>query len=330
MFPDQGKLVKSAESNPSLNMTDARDKDVSSMSVISALSAHEKYNGSFNNRLQIWLACGTPRGSPMSDHTAIGSVAKAHNIGVTMHCAEAPKDLEIFRSQYNCSPMQFCRDTEIAGAKSVLAHVVHPDPKAGDFEIMKETGTTVSHNPTSNCKLGSGISPIPDMLAAGVNVALGTDGAPCNNTYDMFREMHLAAILHSGARQHAGAINAHQILEIATINGAKALGLEKEIGSLEVGKKADFVIVNPKGLSAAPWDHEQVEIGGMDPVSVLIHSCTGADVEIVVVDGLELVRDGKLIGISEADIVHRAKLAAVGIRKRSQVGARNHMGLMYR
>jgi cytosine/adenosine deaminase-related metal-dependent hydrolase len=326
---EKGKLVKSAETNPAVGMSDARDKDVSSMSISSAVAAYEKFNGSFNDRLHIWMACGTPRGSPIKAHSDIGEAAKARNMGITMHCAEAPKDLEIFRGQYDCSPMQFCRDAQIAGPKTVLAHMVHPDPRAGDFEIMKETKTTISHNPTSNCKLGSGISPIPDMLEAGVNVSLGTDGAPCNNTYDMFREMHLAAILHSGVRESAGIITAYNVLEMATINGARALGLEKTIGSLEVGKKADFVVVNP-GLYSAPWDSTEALSGGIDPVTVLVHSCTGADVEMVVVDGETLIEGGNLVLIDEQDVVQRAKIAGAGIRARSKVTSRNHMGLSYR
>jgi cytosine/adenosine deaminase-related metal-dependent hydrolase len=323
-------LVKSAETNPALNMTDARDRDLSNMSLPSALEAHNRFNGQFNDRCHIWFACGTPRGSPSSAHEAIGVAAQSNDIGVTMHCAEAPKDLDIYRDLYDCSPLTFCENTKITGKKTVLAHVVHPDPKT-DFEILQRTGTTVSHNPTSNCKLGSGISPVPDMIAAGCNVSLGTDGAPCNNTYDMFREMHLASILHSGVRESAGIINAHTALEMATINGAKALGLAKEIGSLEVGKKADFVIVNPsKSLHSAPWDENGLLDGAIDPVTIIVHSCTGADVESVIVDGEILVSDGKLLTIDEIDVVQKAKIAVAGIRKRSQVGARNHMGLVYR
>lgn len=321
-------MVKSAETNPAVGMSDARDKDVSSMSITSAIAAYEKFNGSFNDRLCIWMACGTPRGSPIKAHSDIGEAAQARDMGITMHCAEAPKDLEIFRSQYDLSPMQFCRDAQLTGPKTVLAHMVHPDLKAGDFDIMRETGTTISHNPTSNCKLGSGISPIPDMLKAGVNIALGTDGAPCNNTYDMFREMHLAAILHAGVRESAGIITAYDVLEMATINGARALGLENMVGSLEVGKKADFVIVNP-GLQSAPWDSED-SLGGTDPVTVIVHSCTGADVETVVVDGQTLVEGGKLVSVDERDVVKRAKVATAGIRTRSKVGARNHLNLAYR
>jgi cytosine/adenosine deaminase-related metal-dependent hydrolase len=320
--------VKSNETNPDLKLKDARDRDVADMSLQSALTAHEKYHGSNNGRLHMWLAAGTPRGSPMSAHSAIGEAAKKHDIGVTMHCAEAPKDLDIYRQYYECSPFQFCDQAGLTGTKSVFAHVVHPDPSAGDFDILRESKSTVSHNPTSNLKLGSGIAPIPDMLAAGVNVALGTDGAPCNNTYDMFREMHLASILHSGVRQDAGVIDAYQVLELATINGARALGLESQIGSLETGKSADIVIVTPKGVSSAPWDPDQVSMGGIDPVTVLVHSA-GVEVETVLVDGHVLVKDGQLVHLDENAIIERAKKSIAGIRSRSSVSARNHMSLKY-
>ncbi|KAI4685252.1 uncharacterized protein J4E84_005979 [Alternaria hordeiaustralica] len=323
-----GKLIKVGETNSDLNMKDARDRDVDSMSVEVALSAHKKYHGSSDDRLHMWFAAGTPRGSPMAVHATIGEAARAHDIGLTMHCAEAPKDLPIYRQYYQRSPFEFCRDTHLTGPKSVFAHCVHPDAAAGDFDILRESKSTVSHNPTSNLKLGSGVAPIPDMVASGVNVALGTDGAPCNNTYDMFREMHLASILHSGVRQNAGVLSAYDVLEFATINGARALGLEDDIGSLEVGKKADIVVVEPKGVSCAPWDPNEQTSGGIDPVTVLIHS-SGADVDTVLVDGQLLVSNGKLLRIDEETIIQKAKKSVADIRKRSDVGARNHMSLKY-
>ncbi|CAI6330957.1 unnamed protein product [Periconia digitata] len=323
-----GKLIKAPETNSDLNMKDARDRDVHAMSLESALAAHETHHGSVNDRLHIWFAAGTPRGSALEAHTAIGEAATERNIGLTMHCAEAPKDLTIYRQYYDCSPVQFCTKTSLTGPKAVFAHMVHPDVAAGDLNLLRDTKSTVSHNPTSNLKLGSGVSPIPDMVAAGVNVALGTDGAPCNNTYDLFREMHLAAVLHNGLRQDAGILNAYHVLEFATINGARALGLEEQIGSLEVGKKADIVVVAPRGLGAAPWDASQVKNGGLDPITVLVHS-SGVDVDIVLVDGCMLVEDGKLLHLDETAIIKKAKESVTSIRKRSGVGALQHMATKY-
>ena len=264
----------------------------------------------------------------MAAHASIGETARAQDIGVTMHCAEAPKDLPIYREYYQCSPMEFCRNASLIGSKSVFAHCVHLDPAAGDYDMLLESNRTVSHNPTSNLKLGSGVASIPDMVASGVNVALGTDGAPCNNTYDMFREMHLAVILHGGVRQQAGVLSAYDVLEFATINGAKALGLDSEIGSLEVGKKADVVVVEPRGVSNAPWIASEQSTGGIDPVTVLVHS-SGADVDTVIVDGQILVDKGKFLHIDEDMVMGRARDSIASIRQRSGVGARNHMSLKY-
>jgi cytosine/adenosine deaminase-related metal-dependent hydrolase len=188
---------------------------------------------------------------------------------------------------------------------------------------------TVAHNPNSNCKLASSIAKVPEMLDAGVNVSLGTDGAPCGNTYDMFREMHLAGIIHKGANLDAGLVGAEQVLEMAAINGARALGLEKNIGSLEIGKKADFVAVNPGGLHAAPWDEWQVLEGGVDPMTTVVYSCTGADVEMVVADGEVLVSEGKLVKMDEQEITDTAKKSIKGIRERSGVKAVNRKGWKY-
>ncbi|KAH6640056.1 5-methylthioadenosine/S-adenosylhomocysteine deaminase [Truncatella angustata] len=322
-----GKLVKFVETNPALNISDARDKDLSHMSIESLMSAHNKFHGSSNNRIHVWAACGTPRGAPLSSFAEVGRACRARDIGITMHCAEAPQDLPIFREVYaGRTPMQFCRDANLAGPRMVLAHMCHLDLDT-DLPILRETGTTVAHNPTSNLKLASGIAQVPRMLEAEINVSLGTDGAPCNNSYDMLREMHLASIVHKGATLDATAVGTHEALGMATICGAKALGLEREIGSIEVGKKADLVVLDVQGACAAPWDQDMP--GGMDPVSLVGGTCTGKDVTHVMVDGLMLVQDKKLMCGDEADIVLAARSAAKGIQERSGVKFRPKAGWTY-
>ena len=153
------------------------------------------------------------------------------------------------------------------------------------------------------------------MLDAGVHVSLGTDGAPCGSTYDMFREMHLAGIIYKAANLDAGLVGAEQVLEMATINGARALGLEKNIGSLEIGKQADFVVVNPGGLHVVSWDEWQVLEAGVDPMTTVVYSCTGVDVEMVVVDGEVLVNEGTFVMMIEQEITDTAKGSIKGIRE---------------
>ncbi|CAG8979772.1 hypothetical protein HYALB_00011580 [Hymenoscyphus albidus] len=315
-----GKLVKFEESNKKLNITDPRDKDVDSMSISYMLAMHSKYNNSCDGRLKVWAAAGTPRGSPLSSHLPIGEACREHDIGLTMHCAEAPKDLTIYKECYNCTPMEFCEAAKLTGPRTVLAYMVHLDLPV-DLPILGKTKTSVAHNPNSNLKLSSGIAKIPEMLEAKVNVSLGTDGAPCGNTYDMFREMHLAGILHKGVNLDASLIGAEESLEMATINGTIALGLEKEIGSLEVGKKADFVVIDPGSLHAAPFDNDQIMKGGVSPVTTVVYSCIGADVKVVVVNGKILVNKGYLVKQDEAEILRQARKSVEGIRQRSGVRA---------
>ncbi|KAK5048662.1 hypothetical protein LTR84_005753 [Exophiala bonariae] len=289
-----GKLVK-VEETGTFSLADARDRDVSSMSIDAALAAHDQYDGSCGGRLHVWMAAGTPRGTAESAHKAIGDACAEHNIGLTMHCAEAPKDLVIYRECYDCSPVEFCQRTNLIskGRKTVLAHMVNLDLNK-DLPILGELGASVAHNPSSNCKLGSGIAAVPEMLAQKINVSLGTDGAPCANTYDMIQEMRMAALVQKGSRQDASAITAEWVLKMATINGAKALGLENEIGSLEKGKKADFVVIDPSSLHCVPFDPAQILEGGIDPVTVIVFSCSGSDVDKVVVDGQILVDSRQL------------------------------------
>ncbi|KAB5563146.1 5-methylthioadenosine/S-adenosylhomocysteine deaminase n1 [Coniochaeta sp. 2T2.1] len=316
-----GKLTKGQGSPPVEALSDARDKDLGHMSIPSLLSAHTAHNGAASSRIHVWASLGTPRGAPLAAYREVAAACREHDMGLTMHCAEAPRDPVIIAEAYaGRTPSQFCSDAGLLGPKTVLAHMVHV-PVDVDGRLLAESGATVAHNPASNLKLSSGIAPVQEMLDAGVNVALGTDGAPCNNTYDMVREMHLTAMLHKGRRMDAGAVGAHTALEMATVNGARALGLEVEVGSLEVGKKADLVVMDVRGVWAAPWDVEGVAAGGMDPVSLVVGCCTGRDVEMVFVDGQLLVAGGKLVGVDEEKIVAAAKRSIGGIRERSGVKA---------
>jgi cytosine/adenosine deaminase-related metal-dependent hydrolase len=145
--------------------------------------------------------------------------------------------------------------------------------------------TNVVHCPSSNLKLGSGLAPVPEMLQAGCRVALGADGAPCNNRLDAFAEMRLAALLHK-PRLGPEVMPAAQVLELATLGGARALGLESEIGSIEAGKRADLIALDLDGPHAQP--------DGADLVSRIVYSARAADVRHVVVDGRIVVRDGVL------------------------------------
>ncbi|RDW66021.1 hypothetical protein BP6252_09656 [Coleophoma cylindrospora] len=317
-----GTLVKAPNPNARAGaaFTDARDRNASDMSVDAAVARHKQYHGSLNGRLHVWLAAETPRGVDESIYSSVGKACLEHGIRLTVHIAEDARDRVAIKNCYHASPVQFCENNHITGAHSVLGHMIHLD-LATDLDILHRTGTSVAHNPTANAKLADGIAAVPQMLARGINVALGTDGAPCSNTYDLFRDMHMAGVIHKGVTQDCNVLSAEQVLEMATINGAKALGLEHETGSLEPGKKADFVVVDPSGLHACPYDVAQLGKGGMHPVTAVVHSCTGQDVRMVVVDGVVVVRDGEVLSVDEEVVKRRAREATLRMRERCAIGS---------
>lgn len=314
-----GKLIKIKRSDPTAGIPDSRDEVAHEMSIEKALASHKEFHGSFNDRVHIWMAPETPRGQDLEGFQAVGAACINHGIRVTVHVSEAPKDLELIAQSYKFTPAEFCQHANFTGPHVVLGHMVHLAEK--DYAIIRDTKTSIAHNPTSNAKLADGIAPIPRLLEKGVNVCIGTDGAPCNNSHDLFRDMHLAGLIHKGRHCNPNILSSEQILEMATINAARALGLEDQVGSLEVDKKADFVVLSHRGMHAAPYDPAELEAGGLSPSTLLVHSLSGADVDMVVIDGVTLVEDGNLIKLDEEKIKSDARDAISRIREKSGVKA---------
>lgn len=235
------------------------------------------------------------------------TVARENGIPITIHLSESKGDHDYFCS-LDHSPSSYVDAVGLLGPSTVLAHAVHVDT-AVDIPKFAATGTHVSHCPSSNSKLASGISPVPELLAAGVNVTLGADGAACNNSLDIFQEMKWAAMLQNHTRhEDAASITAETALEMATINGAKALGLDHLIGSLEIGKRADFVAVDVRKVALHPC---------INPVSNIVYAATGRDVHVVVVDGQVTVEDGKIRTMDEEAIMKMADEALGGLLQRA-------------
>ncbi|KAJ5118237.1 hypothetical protein N7448_009952 [Penicillium atrosanguineum] len=264
-------------------------------SLLGTLKMWEKWNGAANDRIRVWFGARTPGGVSDALYKEMTALSKEKGIPVTMHCAEVKADRDFFAS-VDHTPMSYCDSVGLLSPSTVLVHMVHLDDS--DIKLLSTSGTHVAHCPTSNAKLASGICRVPDLQQAGVNVGLGTDGAPCNNTCDMLQEMKLAAIIHKSISYEPTAVPAESVLEMATINGAKALGLDDRIGSLEVGKKADFVAIDVRGIHSQPW---------FNPASAVVYTATGRDVELVVVDGKVLVQGGELLTMNEQEIVEEAK-----------------------
>ncbi|MFM8321427.1 MAG: amidohydrolase family protein, partial [Chloroflexota bacterium] len=161
--------------------------------VQNTLAAHDRWNGAGDGRLQIWFGPRTPGGVTPSLYDEIGKLARERNMGITIHLSEVREDIDYAVSQGFRTPTEFALAHGLLGPRSVLAHCVWTD--AGDWRILAETGTHVTHNPASNLKTATGIAPVQRMLNAGVNVSIGCDGGPSNNTYDMLRDMRLVSYL---------------------------------------------------------------------------------------------------------------------------------------
>ncbi len=202
------------------------------------------------------------------------------NVPIHIHVHETEDEISQSMAQHGVRPLERLRNLGLLGPQFVAVHAVHLTPV--EIALLAQQNCHVVHCPTSNLKLASGIAPTTAMLAAGINVALGTDGAASNNRLDMFAEMRLAALLAKGSSRHAETLPAHQALAMATINGARALGLEHDIGSLEVGKAADIVAVDLSSVETTPC---------YDIASHLVYAASREHVSHVWVDGKLLVEN---------------------------------------
>jgi 5-methylthioadenosine/S-adenosylhomocysteine deaminase len=219
-----------------------------------------------------------------------------------IHVAETFDEKEKIQNMFNlklkASIMEYLDSLEVLGEHVIAAHCVALTD--ADMRVMKKRNVKVSHNPVSNLKLASGISPVPTMLKRGITVSLGTDSPCSNNTADMFETMKITAILHKGTNKNPTLMPAEKVLEMATVEGAKALSWENEIGSIEAGKKADLIIVNLEKPHLQPIYSE---------TSHLVYAARGSDVETVVVNGGILMENRELKTLNIIDVVEMAEKA---------------------
>jgi 5-methylthioadenosine/S-adenosylhomocysteine deaminase len=238
------------------------------------------------------------------DLLASRALATKYGVPVLIHVAETETELGASQKSHSgMSPVAYLQSIGFWGPRTVVNHGVWVD--AADIKLLRSHEVAVSHNPESNMKLASGIAPVPDYLAAGVTVGLGTDGAASNNDLDMFEAMRFAALLHKVKTGDPRVIPASAALEMATIQGARALGLERQIGSIEAGKRADLVVVSVSSARLTPM---------YDPVSHLVYATHGEDVRTVMVNGRVLMRDRKMLTLDEPAVLAEARKFAEAVR----------------
>jgi 5-methylthioadenosine/S-adenosylhomocysteine deaminase len=231
-------------------------------------------------------------------------LAIKHGVPLLIHLAETQDELRIAQERYQKRPATFLDGIGFWAPVTLAAHGVWVSPE--EVAMLTSRGVGISHNPESNMKLASGTAPVPAYLKAGTKLGLGTDGAASNNDLDMFEAMRQAAFLHKLVSNDPRVVSATEALTMATIGGARALGLDGRIGSIEAGKLADLIAVRTDRPRQVPM---------YDPISHLVYTTHGDDVVLTMVNGQVLMQDGAVRTLNEAQVVADARAAAEQVRK---------------
>lgn len=261
-------------------------------------------NGAANGRIRVWFGAEwVPVCSP-EFFRKTRELATKYKVGIHVHLSESLGEVELTKKQWGQRPVEHVYDLGLLGPDVVAAHCVWLSDR--EIGILAKTKTHVAHCPVSNAKLGNGVARIPDLLNAGCNVGLGPDDAPCNNNVDMFEVMKYASLFQKATKLDASLMPASRILEMATINGAKALGLDSEIGSIEVGKKADLISIDLNTPRLTPVHSGKYS----NIIQHIVYAAHGDDVETVMIDGKIVLKEKKLRTLDESEIVKRATESA--------------------
>lgn len=282
----------------------------------------QRCQGAADGRVNVWVGLEHVFYADDAGRRRAVDMARDYDTGFYTHCSESEIELAEFDRRFGCRPMFALERLGFFGTpRTLLAHAVWLDD--AEIEHLAQRGVGVAHNPVSNMKLASGIAPVAAMLDAGVAVGIGTDGEKENNNLDMFEEMKVASLLGKLAANDASAMDSWTVLEAATAGGARALGMEADIGSLEPGKKADLIAV-------------RTEIPRMTPLlrdgpfanlhHNLVHAVRGSDVDLTMIDGRVVVRDGMLVGNDLPAIIDRARAAVPGLFARRAQWLASHHG----
>ncbi|WP_406678291.1 amidohydrolase [Moorella sp. ACPs] len=259
--------------------------------LAAGVSLVKEWQGAGDGRVTTMLGPHAPYTCPLDYLTKVAETAAGLGVGLHIHLAETQGEVAEIQARYGATPVALIEKLGLFDLPVLAAHCVHLTTE--DIAILAEKKVGVAHCPESNLKLASGVAPVAEMLAAGVNVAIGTDGAASNNNLDMVAEMRTCALLAKGISGDPTVVPAHQALVMATLNGARALGLEKEIGTLEAGKKADLILVNKYQPHLMPPHNVEAN---------LVYAARGSDVDTVIVNGKILMAGGEVKTLDAGEI----------------------------
>jgi 5-methylthioadenosine/S-adenosylhomocysteine deaminase len=285
-----------------------RLQEQTAASIEESLAIRKRWDGAANGRLRAAFAPRFAVSCSRELLEAVASLSQQHQALVHTHASESRDEIAIVRQiSGGLSNLEYLASLHLASPHLCTAHCVWVDER--DQQLLADHDVKVMHCPGSNLKLGSGVAPVPEMRARGITVSLGADGAACNNRLDMFEEMRLAGVLQA-MRKQPGVLPARDILWMATRAGARTLGLEHEIGSLQAGRRADVIVVDRDRPHLAP---------GPDPYSTLVYSARGSDVRTTIVDGELLVDEFRPVRVDPAEVAVEARAAATRLASRAGV-----------
>lgn len=267
----------------------------------------QRFHGTADGRIEVWFGIRTIFNATDELLLRTKELADRYSVGIHMHVAEAKSEVEYVKERLGVQTVTHLKDLGFLGPNLLAAHTVWLTD--GEVEMFREHGVKVSHNPASAMRV-LGFARVPRMLQEGICVAIGTDGAPTNNRMDMVDEMWVTSLIHKGWRLDPTVVKAQEILRMATANGAKALQDGLLYGSLEPGKKADLIIINPDSVGMQPMH---------DPIANLVTSMHSTNVESTICNGKWLMRDRKILTFDEKALIQEAKLRAESIRSRAGI-----------
>ena len=292
-------MDKGAEVPPGL-------QEITADSIAGALELLDKWHGKANGRIRYCFAPRFAISCTAELLSAVARLAQERGVMIHTHASENKTECALVEQETGMRNIAYLKSVGISGKHVALAHCVHVE--SDELQLLSSTGTNAVHCPSSNLKLGSGIAPVKEMLEAGVSVSLGADGAACNNRLDMFTEMRTAALLQK-VLHGPEVLPARKALRMATIDGAKAMGLDQEIGSIEPGKRADVVVLDLSTLHATPAPG--------DLASAIVYSAQPDDVQTVIIDGRLVMRDRVLLTLNEDQVRAEANEQAAKLLKRA-------------
>lgn len=264
-----------------------------------------RYHKASNDRLRVMIAPHAPYTCSPEFLIKAKELASELGTGIHIHLSETEKEVQESYEMYGKSPIEHVFDLGVFDVHTLAAHCVHVSEK--DIEIMAKKGVHAVNNPASNMKLASGFAPVQKMIDKGIYVSLGTDGASSNNNLNMFKELNLAALINKAMDKNAISVKAEDAIKMATINGARGLQWEEQIGSLEVGKRADIILVDMDKPHLIPKHNL---------LSALAYSVYGSDVDTVLVDGKILMKNREMVTIDTEKVKYMAQKQAMELVSR--------------